>query len=224
MDPLETSQKDPYDEAEAKVRKHIRKAIVLQSQLNTENRDSSSNVESTAKRTELQTICSRIESDIGELQKVIQAIENNPKRYKISKSLLESRKETIEEFKSKVKGIKSIGNAYGGRPGTSYSKDYSQAQLQYQQDVISQQDMHIDQLHGSAYNLHTQAMAVNAEIKSQNRLINDIESGMEDTQLQIGTLGKKLARYLDTNNPSLLRLILILCAIASALVVVLLIF
>ncbi|BAM39336.1 uncharacterized protein TOT_010000794 [Theileria orientalis strain Shintoku] len=96
--------------------------------------------------------------------------------------------------------------------------------MQHQQDVLNQQNYHLTELHGTAETLHTQAMAFNEEVKSQNRLLHDVEDQMVDSQLHLSTITKKLSRYLDTDHPSVIRLILILSIIVAVLVVVLIVF
>nr|PVC54795.1 hypothetical protein MACL_00003533 [Theileria orientalis] len=228
MSSIDKADKDPYDEAENKVRKSIRKAILLQSQLydGTGNLVSPGNQESASKNAELSEICNAIESDIGELQKVIHAIHQNPSKYKISKTLLDSRQQTIHEFRSKVNGIRvhSRQEPTHVNSKNSYGADYSSVQMQHQQDVLNQQNYHLTELHGTAETLHTQAMAFNEEVKSQNRLLHDVEDQMVDSQLHLSTITKKLSRYLDTDHPSVIRLILILSIIVAVLVVVLIVF
>ncbi|UKJ88227.2 hypothetical protein MACJ_000671 [Theileria orientalis] len=228
MNVVDKMDKDPYDEAENKVRKSIRKAILLQSQLydGTGKFVSPGNQESALKNAELSDICNAIESDIGELQKVIHTIHQNPNKYKISKTLLDSRQQTIHEFRSKVNGIRvhSRQESTYVNNKNSYGADYSNVQMQHQQDVLNQQNYHLTELHGTAETLHTQAVAFNEEVKSQNRLLHDVEDQMADSQLHLSTITKKLSRYLDTDHPSVIRLILILSIIIAVLVVVLIVF
>ncbi|UKK00633.2 hypothetical protein MACK_000707 [Theileria orientalis] len=238
MNSIDKMDKDPYDEAENKVRKSIRKAILLQSQLydGTGKLVSPANQESVSKNAELSEICNAIESDIGELQKVIHTIHQNPDKYKISKTLLDSRQQTIHEFRSKVNGIRvhsrqvtaHLNKCYQESTyvnnKNSYGADYSNVQMQHQQDVLNQQNYHLTELHGTAETLHTQAIAFNEEVKSQNRLLHDVEDQMVDSQLHLSTITKKLSRYLDTDHPSVIRLILILSIIIAVLVVILIVF
>ncbi|XP_953935.1 uncharacterized protein TA05955 [Theileria annulata] len=221
---IEGLDKDPYDEAENKVRKSIRKAILLQSQLY-DNTGSLKNDNNEAVRSgdELASVCSSIENDIGELQKVILAIQQNPNKYKISQTLIDSRQQTINEFKSKLNGIVQHTNEMKFAQ-TNYASDYSNVQLQHQQDVLNQQNYHLNELHGSAQTLHTQAIQFNQEVKSQNILLRDVEEQMTESQLHINTLTRKLSRFLDTDNPSIIRLILTLSIIATILVIVLIVF
>ncbi|EAN34084.1 Syntaxin 6 domain protein [Theileria parva strain Muguga] len=221
---IEGLDKDPYDEAENKVRKSIRKAILLQSQLyDSSGALKNDNNEALRGGDELASVCNSIENDIGELQKVILAIQQNPNKYKISQTLIDSRQQTINEFKSKLNGIVQQTNEKK-YVQTNYASDYSNVQLQHQQDVLNQQNYHLNELHGSAQTLHTQAIQFNQEVKSQNILLRDVEQQMTESQLHIDTLTRKLSLFLDTDNPSIIRLILTLSVIATILVVVLIVF
>ncbi|GIX62961.1 syntaxin-plants SYP6 [Babesia caballi] len=113
MTTADGGRKDPYDEAENTVRKNIRKLIVLQSQALEELRTLPPNtpIAETVKGAEVIAACAAIEGDIGELQKVIDAINGNPQKYRISPRILCARQVTIDEFRSKLKGVKDRNEA-----------------------------------------------------------------------------------------------------------------
>lgn len=72
-----------------------------------------SQIESTKKGTELLTVCSGIERDIGELQKVIDTIKTKPDKYRISTKIIAARQVTIDEFKSKIRGVRERNGTVG---------------------------------------------------------------------------------------------------------------
>nr|BAN65082.1 hypothetical protein [Babesia bovis] len=107
MATTDMAMRDPYDEAENTVRKNIRKLILLRSQVLEELRTMPPNtpLTSTSKGSELLNVCSAIERDISELQKVIDTISNNRERYRITKKIIAQRQSNIDEFRSKIKGV-----------------------------------------------------------------------------------------------------------------------
>ncbi|KAK1443477.1 hypothetical protein BgAZ_203530 [Babesia gibsoni] len=226
MADAEGARRDPYDEAENKVRKNIRKVIVLQSQVLEELRSSGSNctIESTSKGPELLKVCSGIESDIVELQKVIDAIKNKPEKYRISTKVVDARQSTINEFRSKIKGVRERNNAAQNKPSSSYGASLAQYQLKNQREILEQQDVQLNALNSSASNLHDNAMAINVELTNQNRMLMGVDESFDETQFRLHSLGKRMAIFLDTNNPSLLKLVIILSSIAMFLLLFIILF
>lgn len=230
MATAERTTKDPYDEAENKVRKNIRKLIVLQSQVMEELRSmpSEARIESTSKGTELLSICSGIENDINELQKVIDAIKAKPEKYNIAVRVLATRQATIDEFRSKIRGVHQRNVASNHHPTSSshssLGTSFAQHQLQTQKEMLQQQDLQLNVLNSSASNLHENAVAINVEVTNQNRILLDVNEDLDETQFRLHSLGKQMAIFLDTNNPSLLKLVIILCGIAVLLFMVIILF
>ncbi|KAK2196772.1 bifunctional Syntaxin 6 [Babesia duncani] len=225
MEATSSRARDPYDEAESKVRKNIRKIIVLQSQAIEELRNAppNSTLESIAKGRELLTICNGIESDISELQKVIAAIKENPSKYKIPTPVFQAREATIEEFKSKIKGVRDR-NALHMAPRLQANPQASGIEMQHQQQLMEDQDTQLGVLAGTAASIFDNAKDIHMQVTTHNRMLQDLEGGMTETQAHIGSIAKRMALFLDTNNPSLIRLVLYLCGIAILLLIVIIIF
>ncbi|ORM39352.1 uncharacterized protein BXIN_3064 [Babesia sp. Xinjiang] len=229
MTTSEGLRRDPYDEAENTVRRNIRKLIVLQSQVLEELRTLPPNtsISSTSKGAELLNVCTGVENDIGELQKVIDTIKANKDKYRIPPKVLAARQSTIDEFRSKIKGVHDR-NQVATHSSTSASRQFgsnlAQHQLQTQKDLLEQQDAHITVLSTSAQNLHANARAINVEVSSQNALLRSVDAGFEETQLRLNALSKRMAVFLDTNNPSLLKLVMTLLMIAIFLLLVIIVF
>lgn len=222
----EEAPKDPYDEAENKVRKNIRKLIVLQSQVLEELRSlpPNSQIESTKKGTELLTVCSGIERDIGELQKVIDTIKTKPDKYRISTKIIAARQVTIDEFKSKIRGVRERNGTAQPRVPNTLNTSLAQHKLQTQKDILNQQDVQLSALNSSAHNLHNNAVAINVEVSNQNQMLLDVDGSFDEVQFRVHSLGKRMAIFLDTNNPSLLKLVIVLSTIAILLLLVIIIF
>ncbi|GFE54109.1 SNARE protein [Babesia ovis] len=222
------SRRDPYDEAENTVRRNIRKLIMLQSQVLEELRTLPPNthISLTTKGGELLNVCNGIEKDISELQKVIDTIKSNQAKYRIPSKTINQRQATIDEFRSKIKGVHDR-NRQATTTATatvSCSSALAQHQLQTQKDLLDQQDVQLTVLNTSAQNLHSNARAINVELTSQNALLDDVNSSFDETQIRLNALGKRMAVFLETNNPSLLRLVITLSVIAIVLLMIIIVF
>nr|BAN64183.1 hypothetical protein [Babesia bovis] len=222
MATTDMAMRDPYDEAENTVRKNIRKLILLQSQVLEELRTMPPNtpLTSTSKGSELLNVCSAIERDISELQKVIDTISNNRERYRITKKIIAQRQSNIDEFRSKIKGVHDR-NRQATTPDNPQpaicSSSFAQHQLMSQKDMLDQQDAHIIVLNASAQNLHQNARAINVEVTNQNALLSEVGDAFDETNLRLNALTKRMAVFLDTKNPSLLRLVITLFLISIVL-------
>ncbi|CDR94372.1 hypothetical protein, conserved [Babesia bigemina] len=233
MATAEASKRDPYDEAENTVRKNIRRLIVLQSQVMEElsTLPKHTRVCATTKGAELLTVCAGIESDITELQKVIDTIRKNEKKYRISAKVIASRQTTIDEFRSKLKSVRDrneandneVANA-ASSPPSNLGNSLVEHQLQTQKDLLEQQDVQLSVLTTSAQSLQNNALAINTEVTTQNELLRSVDEGFADTQLRLNAFSKRMAVFLDTNNPSLLRLVIMLFSIAVILLMVIIVF
>ncbi|GBE60465.1 syntaxin-plants SYP6 [Babesia ovata] len=234
MASVDAPRRDPYDEAENTVRKNIRKLIVLQSQVMEElsKLPKHTRVSATTKGAELLTVCAGIESDISELQKVIDTIKRNGEKYRISAKIISSRQNTIDEFKSKLKSVRDRNEANDNAAANAASSTPSRLgnslvehQLQTQkQDLLEQQDVQLSVLTTSAQSLQNNALAINTEVTTQNTLLRSVDEGFTETQLRLNAFSKRMAVFLDTNNPSLLKLVIMLSAIAILLLMVIIVF
>ncbi|KAH9130702.1 hypothetical protein LEN26_004559, partial [Aphanomyces euteiches] len=87
-----------------------------------------------------------------------------------------------------------------------------------QQQIVKDQDADLDQLNVSVKRLGHVAVEINTEIKSQNKMLDDIELDMDDTQERMNFVMLRMSRLLKTKDTCQLGSILLLMAILVVLV------
>ncbi|CAK4085651.1 unnamed protein product [Aphanomyces euteiches] len=87
-----------------------------------------------------------------------------------------------------------------------------------QQQIVKDQDADLDQLDVSVKRLGHVAVEINTEIKSQNKMLDDIELDMDDTQERMNFVMLRMSRLLKTKDTCQLGSILLLMAILVVLV------
>ncbi|RHY75993.1 hypothetical protein DYB28_003700, partial [Aphanomyces astaci] len=71
-----------------------------------------------------------------------------------------------------------------------------------QQQIVQDQDENLDQLHTTVSRLGHVAVDINAEIKTQNRMLEDMEMDVDDTQERMNFVMTRMSRLLKTKGPS----------------------
>ncbi|KAF0700229.1 Aste57867_9238 [Aphanomyces stellatus] len=87
-----------------------------------------------------------------------------------------------------------------------------------QQQIVQEQDANLDQLGESVGRLGHVAVAINTEIKSQNKMLEDVEMDMDDTQERMNFVMLRMSRMLKTKDTCQLSGILVLSAVLVVLV------
>lgn len=88
-------------------------------------------------------------------------------------------------------------------------------------DMMDQQDTHLDNLSQSIHNQHQLSNTMTTELGQHNELLNDLELGLDDTQLRLGrsnTLLGKLDRKFKSNTSTYCITIIILVLILLILI------
>ncbi|RHY45340.1 hypothetical protein DYB30_008631, partial [Aphanomyces astaci] len=87
-----------------------------------------------------------------------------------------------------------------------------------QQQIVQDQDENLDQLHTTVSRLGHVAVDINAEIKTQNRMLEDMEMDVDDTQERMNFVMTRMSRLLKTKDTCQLGGILMLTGVLIVLV------
>ncbi|RHY03701.1 hypothetical protein DYB36_008659, partial [Aphanomyces astaci] len=88
----------------------------------------------------------------------------------------------------------------------------------WQQQIVQDQDENLDQLHTTVSRLGHVAVDINAEIKTQNRMLEDMEMDVDDTQERMNFVMTRMSRLLKTKDTCQLGGILMLTGVLIVLV------
>mmetsp|Transcript_14583 Transcript_14583/g.51883 ORF Transcript_14583/g.51883 Transcript_14583/m.51883 type:complete len:115 (-) Transcript_14583:255-599(-) len=84
--------------------------------------------------------------------------------------------------------------------------------------VMEEQDENIEQLDGAVDRIHHMAEEIHGELKTQTRLIDDLEAGLDETTEKMNFVMGKLAKLLKTKDTCQLMTIVILTVVLIVLV------
>ncbi|ETW02890.1 hypothetical protein H310_05357 [Aphanomyces invadans] len=87
-----------------------------------------------------------------------------------------------------------------------------------QQQIVKDQDESLDQLHTSVSRLGHVAVEINSEIKGQNRMLEDLELDVDDTQERMNFVMSRMSRMLKTKDTCQLSGILVLTGVLIVLI------
>ncbi|KAG4305717.1 hypothetical protein PORY_000627 [Pneumocystis oryctolagi] len=164
---------------------------------------------------QFQEIVDNIENDLVDLEEVVCAIENQPKKYGISNEESCRRRAFVDQIRSNLEQIQKDLDRQFVRPFHSKNK-YSNPFLyneklannsmlnpklaqEYQLLVMNEQDTQLDYVFGTVQNLKEQASILGRELVEQSELIEEIDSRTERMHERLKRGFKNIKRVISQN-------------------------
>lgn len=115
--------------------------------------------------------------------------------------------------------IAATQGSYGAKTEVEMQNtDYIHGQQARTRKAMEEQDENIEQLDGAVDRIHNMAHEIHGELKTQSRLINDLEADLDETTEKMNFVMGKLAKLLKTKDTCQLWTILILTVILVILI------
>ncbi|KAG8200172.1 hypothetical protein JTE90_024957 [Oedothorax gibbosus] len=165
---------------------------------------------------ELKNSFRSIEWDLEDLEETISIVENNPKKFKIDGSEIDTRKAFIDKTKEEVQLMKDKmfetreKKMRQGLLGTGYAKytrleneveSPTQAKFiedthQAQQLIVSSQDEQIERVGATVGTLKSMSKQIGNELEEQSIMLDDLGYEMEVTESKLDATTTKIAKAL----------------------------
>ncbi|GLD97709.1 hypothetical protein PINS_up006399 [Pythium insidiosum] len=87
-----------------------------------------------------------------------------------------------------------------------------------QNQIMREQDTNLDGLHKSVTRLGEVAVTINHEVKSQNKMLDDLSEEVDTAQEQMNFVMDKMSKLLKTKDKCQLGLIIVLCFVLAVMV------
>ncbi|CRH01401.1 SNARE protein, putative [Plasmodium relictum] len=157
-----------------------------------------------------------LNEDINDLNNSIDIVKKNLYKFNISSEEIENRTKSL-------KIIRNILNDITNNISYNTPKYNDNMKIDYDNVILKRQDNDLEELAESAERLHHAAVTINTELKDQQKLLDELENEMDNSNEKMNFVTKKISDYLKTNNPKALSLILYLSMIAFILLLVLIV-
>ncbi|EUD71397.1 syntaxin-plants SYP6 [Plasmodium vinckei petteri] len=155
-----------------------------------------------------------LNKDVDDLENSIDVVKKNTHKFNISTEEIENRTKSLKNIRSILNDVESDLTNTVLSPNNYMMDDYNNI-------AINKQNDDLEELAESAERLHNAAITINTELKDQQRLLDELESEMDNSNEKMNFVTKKISDYLQTNNPKILSLILYLTGISFFLLFVL---
>ncbi|CAD2100384.1 SNARE protein, putative [Plasmodium vinckei lentum] len=155
-----------------------------------------------------------LNKDVDDLENSIDVVKKNTHKFNISTEEIENRTKSLKNIRSILNDVASDLTNTVLSPNNYMMDDYNNI-------AINKQNDDLEELAESAERLHNAAITINTELKDQQRLLDELESEMDNSNEKMNFVTKKISDYLQTNNPKILSLILYLTGISFFLLFVL---
>lgn len=160
-----------------------------------------------------------LDVDLEDLENSVNIVKKNFTKFNISEEEIQNRSRAINKIRNKLNDIKRKMKEHDS---LSY-KTKMQGNYDMNSVTLKRQDKELEELAQSAERLHNVAITINTELKDQQQLLEELENEIEYSNEKMNIVTKKIAEYLQTNNPKTLSLIFYLTMIALFLTIVLII-
>jgi len=176
---------------------------------------------------QLRTGIKSIEWDLQDLEETIGIVESNRQKFKLEQSEVDSRKKFISETQYIIKKMKEelnntqtkgkmdndqrdalMKSKTGRKDGDQFSKlneavrtdndAFIKGQAQVQDQIIRQQDTELDELGNVVSVLGEMGNTIKDELEMQSRMLDDLESGVDQTSGRLATVMRRVNKLLDT--------------------------
>mmetsp|Transcript_22645 Transcript_22645/g.51786 ORF Transcript_22645/g.51786 Transcript_22645/m.51786 type:complete len:247 (-) Transcript_22645:101-841(-) len=219
---------DPYYTARDEVQRNIKKTKEMmqewQVKLTSENTAKSKQFQDL--HADLQGEIQSLQYDLQDIADSIEMVEKNRVRFKLDDREISSRKAWLRDSRSAVQQLSDAVNSgkakakiesdqrqlLGGQKaaGASGSDDRRKAtaendsflsnQRQDQQQIVAQQEDHLDELAKSARRLGENARVINVELQDQQRMLEQLEDDIDKESEKLNFVMKRIGKLMKTND------------------------
>lgn len=161
-----------------------------------------------------------LEETIEDLNQAISISEANPNQFNLTQQDISKRHEILKDLQAKMREVNSLWDNKANDPKrqrevTTMSNRISQDtsndpfsdrnkinnefdQFQ-QQEVIREQDTHLDSIHQTMYNLNQQAMIMGGELEDQGFMLDDLDQDLDRTSSKLERGLKRVNFVIEKN-------------------------
>ncbi|SBS88704.1 SNARE protein, putative [Plasmodium malariae] len=134
-----------------------------------------------------------LNEDLDDLDNSVNVVKKNSYKFNIGSEELESRSQSIKKIRTILGDITSNLTYKVLSSNTYMNGDYD--------DVVQKrQDDDLDELAESAERLHNAAITINTELKDQQKLLDELENEMDNSNEKTNFVTRKISDYLKTNS------------------------
>ncbi|KAI4836757.1 syntaxin-6 [Plasmodium brasilianum] len=134
-----------------------------------------------------------LNEDLDDLDNSVNVVKKNSYKFNIGSEELESRSQSIKKIRIILGDITSNLTYKVLSSNTYMNGDYD--------DVVQKrQDDDLDELAESAERLHNAAITINTELKDQQKLLDELENEMDNSNEKMNFVTRKISDYLKTNS------------------------
>lgn len=167
-----------------------------------------------------------LHEDLNDLDNSIIIVKNNSAKFNINENEIQNRITSVQEIRNSLNGIRKYMNDYDAMSYNNNNNNNNNNNMKNQYEdvnsnLLKRQDNDLEELAESAQRLHHAAITINTELKDQQKLLDELEDEMENSNIKMNFVTKRISKYLKTNNPRTLSLICYLSLIAFALTLIL---
>ncbi|SCM04235.1 SNARE protein, putative [Plasmodium chabaudi chabaudi] len=209
---MKAESNDPFYEAEREVHISVKKLQHMYSNWN--SLPDKNSILAKEKYYLMKDEIKYLNKDVDDLENSIDVVKKNTHKFNISNEEIENRTKSLKNIRAILNDVASDLTNTVLSPNNYMMDDYNNM-------AINKQNDDLEELAESAERLHNAAITINTELKDQQRLLDELESEMDNSNEKMNFVTKKISDYLQTNNPKILSLILYLTGISIFLLFVL---
>ncbi|SCM09698.1 SNARE protein, putative [Plasmodium chabaudi adami] len=209
---MKAESNDPFYEAEREVHISVKKLQHMYSNWN--SLPDKNSILAKEKYYLMKDEIKYLNKDVDDLENSIDVVKKNTHKFNISIEEIENRTKSLKNIRAILNDVASDLTNTVLSPNNYMMDDYNNM-------AINKQNDDLEELAESAERLHNAAITINTELKDQQRLLDELESEMDNSNEKMNFVTKKISDYLQTNNPKILSLILYLTGISIFLLFVL---
>ncbi|VTZ70145.1 syntaxin-6, putative [Plasmodium chabaudi chabaudi] len=209
---MKAENNDPFYEAEREVHISVKKLQHMYSNWN--SLPDKNSILAKEKYYLMKDEIKYLNKDVDDLENSIDVVKKNTHKFNISTEEIENRTKSLKNIRAILNDVASDLTNTVLSPNNYMMDDYNNM-------AINKQNDDLEELAESAERLHNAAITINTELKDQQRLLDELESEMDNSNEKMNFVTKKISDYLQTNNPKILSLILYLTGISIFLLFVL---
>jgi len=199
---------------------------------------------------ELKSGIKSVEYDLTDLEETISIVENNKGKFKVEPSEIEGRRQFVNDTKKKIQVIKdellSLKTKskmerdqreilmVQNKPRDKYAKleqaiqedneEFIKGQGQRQEQIIREQDDHLDVLSGAVGTLKNYSNVINTSLNEQKQLIEEIDHKTDKADSGMKGVMRKVNNLIDATNDSTQVCIIIFLLLAFVGLVILVVY
>ncbi|ETI35562.1 hypothetical protein, variant 18 [Phytophthora nicotianae] len=123
-----------------------------------------------------------------------------------------------KEERKLMQSAKSSTSFRSNLTGQERNEHFLEEETQRQQQIMQEQDQSLAGLHSDITRLHGVTVEISSEVKSQNKMLDDLTDDVEEAQERMNFVMGRLSKMLKTKDKCQLGLILFLVAVLIVMV------